>query len=838
MVGGEAQPVLMDARLKFQGRPSRYRFVLPTFALALLLSLPDLVGAPQTNRVVRVGAFNYYPGIFKAADGHVHGFYVDLFRSIAELENWKVEYVYGTWAEGLERLRSGEVDVLTSVARTPEREAYMDYASEPLLTVWGELYVAQDSKHARVEDLKGRIIGVMSGDFNALYLSNNITQFIGPNACEFRAYADFEAVFRAVESGAVYAGVVNSTYGTARQKQFQVKPTGYIFNPFNIYFAVAKGKNPDVLSILNGYLVKWQAEPSSPYHQSRLRWLRGTGETVQVFPSWLKYVLIGFGFVCLGAAVFIYLVRLQVARATEQVRGSEEKFRTLVKNLPGAAYRSEVNAPWKALLMSEGVLALTGYAAAEFESGRVNWGSLVEPEDQVMVATDVERGVMANTTYEIEYRIRHADGSVRWVHEKGMCTRDKAGKPAWLDGVIIDVTGRKHAELQRLDMERRLLHAQKLESLGVLSGGIAHDFNNLLTAVLGNLDLAMMDLPKQNPAVSCLDDAKQAVRKAADLTRQLLAYSGRGRFQIGELNLSEVVSEMANLLRVSIAKTSELKLELASKLPKVMADGAQVQQIILNLLTNASEATGKHPGRIHLSTGSGSFDADYLAQSRLEEKPAPGTYVFLEVKDNGCGMTPEVQQRLFDPFFTTKFTGRGLGMSAVLGVVQGHKGAIMVNSQPGKGTTIRVLFPALPTETTNEPLEAPVKAGENVQFSGLALVVDDEEPVRKLAGKALVRMGFEVITAGDGFEAVKLFTPRHQEFSFVLLDLTMPRMDGLATLAEMQKINPKIKAVLASGFDASELTERFAGRGFAGFIQKPYQIKTLEEVVQQTIQAG
>lgn len=176
-------------------------------------------------------------------------------------------------------------------------------------------------------------------------------------------------------------------------------------------------------------------------------------------------------------------------------------------------------------------------------------------------------------------------------------------------------------------------------------------------------------------------------------------------------------------------------------------------------------------------------------------------------------------------------------MSAVLGVVQGHKGAIMVNSQPGKGTTIRVLFPALQTETQHEVSEAPVKASEPLQFSGLALVVDDEEPVRKLAGKALARLGFEVITAGNGFEAVKLFTPRHQEFTFVLLDLTMPKMDGLATLAEIKKINPQIKAVLASGFDAHELTERFAKCGFTGFIQKPYQIKTLVEVVQKTIQA-
>jgi signal transduction histidine kinase len=271
--------------------------------------------------------------------------------------------------------------------------------------------------------------------------------------------------------------------------------------------------------------------------------------------------------------------------------------------------------------------------------------------------------------------------------------RDQRGRRLGQILVLRDITQRRRAELERLDMERQVLYTQKLESLGLLAGGIAHDFNNLLMSILGNLDLARLDMAADHPAQEALGDAERASRRAADLTRQLLAYAGKGAFVIRAVNLSGMVEEMAAILRVSVGRHIRFLLSLDSDLPHFQGDTSQIQQIILNLITNASEAIGAHHGTITLSTGMRRAEADELARSRLEQKPDPGLFVYLSVTDSGMGMDATTLERLFEPFFTTKDYGRGLGMATVLGVVRSHGGAVIVESAPGSGATITVLFP-------------------------------------------------------------------------------------------------------------------------------------------------
>ena len=287
-----------------------------------------------------------------------------------------------------------------------------------------------------------------------------------------------------------------------------------------------------------------------------------------------------------------------------------------------------------------------------------------------------------------EYRVTCKDGSLKTMIIFGVLVSGKVFV------MFEDITERTRAEGERLGLERQLLHAQKLESLGVLAGGVAHDFNNLLMAMLGNMDLALARLPADAPAVANLNQAMAAARMAAGLTNRMLAYSGRGAFVVETMDLNDVIGENAAMLRAAIAKTATLGVQLRRELPPVIADAAQVQQVVMNLITNASEALGDRAGSVTLSTGVQDCDERYLRRSSLEEKPAPGRFVWLEVADTGCGMSGETVLRLFDPFFTTKFAGRGLGMSAVLGIVRGHRGAIVVDTSPGVGTTIRVLFPA------------------------------------------------------------------------------------------------------------------------------------------------
>lgn len=395
--------------------------------------------------------------------------------------------------------------------------------------------------------------------------------------------------------------------------------------------------------------------------------------------------------------------------------------------------------------------------------------------------------------------------------------------------IVQDISDRKKVEEERLSLERQLLHAQKLESLGVLAGGIAHDFNNILTGIIGNAELALMKLDPESPVLENLARIETAAARAADLARQMLAYSGKGRFIIESIDLNRLVEEMGHMLEVSISKKAVLRYSLAKPLPAVNVDATQVRQIIMNLVINAAEAIGDRSGVIAITTGYLECNETCLQEFWLTDPIPAGLYVSLEIADSGCGMEKDTLARIFDPFFTTKFTGRGLGMAAVLGIVRGHKGAIKVCSEPGKGSSFKVLLPAgeKPAEMFNGNI-----AVDNWRGSGIALLVDDEETVRAIGAEMLRKLGFEVVTACDGREAVELFKTG-KAISVVILDLTMPRMDGEQCFSELRKLDPDVRVIMSSGFSEHEVTQKFVGKELAGFVQKPYKLSALQEVIKK-----
>jgi len=395
--------------------------------------------------------------------------------------------------------------------------------------------------------------------------------------------------------------------------------------------------------------------------------------------------------------------------------------------------------------------------------------------------------------------------------------------------VARDLTERKQFEAERLHLEQQLLHAQKLESLGVLAGGIAHDFNNILMAILGNADLALMRINKESPAVDNLHKIEEAAARAADLAKQMLAYSGKGKFVVEHINLNRLLEDMLHMLEVSISKKAVLRLNLNPALPTVEADATQMRQIVMNLVINASEAIGDKSGVIAITTGCMDCDKGYLKDVWLDENITAGLYVYLEIADTGCGMSKSTVARIFDPFFTTKFTGRGLGMAAVMGIVRSHKGAIKVYSELNKGTSFKILLPA-----SGKPVELFNPDGSNAaddwKGGGMVLLVDDEETVRGIGREMLQELGFKVITANDGREAVEAFkaTPG---IAFVILDLTMPHVDGEQCFRELRQLNPGVKVIMSSGFSEHEVNQKFSGKGLAGFIQKPYRLSMLREAI-------
>jgi PAS domain S-box-containing protein len=391
-----------------------------------------------------------------------------------------------------------------------------------------------------------------------------------------------------------------------------------------------------------------------------------------------------------------------------------------------------------------------------------------------------------------------------------------------LVGLGIDITERVQAEEDRLRLEQQVQQTQKMESLGVLAGGIAHDFNNLLMGIMGNADLALLDMAPEAPARKNLCSIEKATKRAADLAKQMLAYSGKGRFVIKRMDLQTLIEEMVYLLEVSISKKVVIKYDFAQSVSPIKADATQIRQIIMNLVINASEAIGNRSGVISIRTGAMKCDRDYLDETYLDDNLAEGSYSYLEVSDTGGGMNEETILKIFDPFFTTKFTGRGLGLAAALGIIRGHKGAVKVYSEMGKGTTFKVLFPVSQGATHKNDLpgdflDCSELKGKNV------LLVDDEETVRTVGRQMLERLGLKVTTAVDGSEALNLFEQDPNRFDCIILDLTMPHLDGEETFREMRRIRKNVSAILSSGYNEQDLIARFASKGFVGFIQKPYR---------------
>ncbi len=406
--------------------------------------------------------------------------------------------------------------------------------------------------------------------------------------------------------------------------------------------------------------------------------------------------------------------------------------------------------------------------------------------------------------------------------------------------VVSDITERKRWEEERLEMQHKLLQAQKLEGLAVMAGGIAHDFNNQLTAVLGNLELALMDRALEPKARQNIENAITAAKRSAEFSRQMQIYAGNAVHLPVDLDLNELAHKNEDLLKSAVSKTTTLHFEIDKGLPFICGDADQIQLIITNLIMNASEAIGDKDGDVTLTTGVMDCDEAYLGRSRLEDKPEPGRFVFLGVTDPGCGMDAETQRRLFDPFFSTKFWGRGLGMATVLGITKGHHGAIIVDSEVGKGTTIRVLFPASAQDRAPSLQDRSVVAVKDSRSDSGAgrktiLVVDDDEMVRDYCVEFLELLGYDTIAAADGEEGVRIVRERLNEIALVLLDFVMPKMNGAEAFMELTRIKPDVKVLLSSGYTEDVMRQRFPGRQPASILHKPYDMETLKAELERLL---
>lgn len=538
-----------------------------------------------------------------------------------------------------------------------------------------------------------------------------------------------------------------------------------------------------------------------------------------------------------------YMVFLRDIRwrkqAIETIKKAEERYRELFENANDIVYTHDLTGRFTSI--NKAGTNITGYSYDEV--AKLNVFDLVAKEYHEEVKKKIREKLegASSTKYELEIVAKdghhiHIEVSTRIIYENG--------KPVGIQGIARDITDRKKAEEERKKLELQLLHAQKLESLGILAGGIAHDYNNILVGIMGNAGLALSKLPEDSPIRSYIKRIEESAHRAAELTNQMLAYSGKGVIMPRLLNLSRLINEMQPLLTAVISKKATVEYKCPDDVPPIYGDAIQLHQVLMNLVTNASEALGETTGKIIIQISVVELTQEHIKESYFYEPVSSGKYVCLEVSDTGCGMDKETLTKIFDPFFSTKFTGRGLGLASVLGIVRQHKGTINVYSEPNKGTCFKVYFPISETRNKREVFENENKKElEETFIKGqipkTILLVDDEEGVLEVANETLSQFGYKPILARNGKEALELFNSNKNNLSAIVLNLTIPELDGLEVFQEIKKIDRDIPVILCSDFPEQNINQRFGDIKPSGFIQKPYGpldlIKLLENVIRNKV---
>lgn len=819
------------ARSRLARSPSARPAVL---ALAVLLAATptDSRGEPEeaselgtkANPIIVGIDYDFPPFEFIDEKGQPAGYDVDLIRAVASVMNLEIQIRPGPWDQVKSDLEHGRIHVSTGMMRSEQRERFADF-TRPHLKVFYSIFVRTNSAaFQRVEELRNRVVIVgQDTQMHEHLLRLGFRDEIVTTKTEPDA-------LRQLASGQGDAALLPQIQGilTARKNKLDnIRPVGVPVLEREACLAVPKGNDGLRAKLDTGLAILNQ---TGEYERIYDKWFGSIKEDKVTFRQALRLT----AFILVPAALIAGLIliwnrslRRTVARRTEELRDamakvhkSEAFLNRILDRIPLMVFAKDPRNDLRFTIWNKAAEAVTGLEKQEVIGKTA--GEVFSPEIAEGIRTTDERVLARPNEVEILEETRTwRTGGPRLMRTHRVPVVDDSNAPVALLGISEDITDARRAE-------ESMRQTQRLESLGVLAGGIAHDFNNVLTAIMGNLNLVFLQAEGQPALTLQLKDIEAAVLRAAKLSRQMLAYSGRGVFVVRPIDLNHLVGELSHLLEVSIPPKIRREYALAKDLPSIRADESQVQQVVMNLITNAAEAIGDAEGLIQISTQAVPLGEEEIARQYAGQGLTPGRFVMLQVRDTGCGITPEAMGKLFEPFFTTKVTGRGLGLSALRGIVKGHHGGIRVDSQVGKGTTFQVCFPECDAPT----LAAPAKAEPTLKGKGsLVLVADDEEMIRHTTARIIRRLGYEVVEARDGLEAVETFSRRPDDFALVLLDLTMPRMNGWETLVAIRKVNPGVRAILSSGYHESEALDGRSDTPVDGFLSKPYQLAELKDVL-------
>lgn len=515
------------------------------------------------------------------------------------------------------------------------------------------------------------------------------------------------------------------------------------------------------------------------------------------------------------------------------LRKSEENFRAIIKVSPVPLALNDERG--NITYLNEAFEQVIGYTLDDIPTIE-EWWPRAYPDEQYRQLVigiwqkRIEESIRSGNPFvPVEINVTCKDGQVRTF----MCCTTALEDNYVGSNVVVfyDITDQKRAELEKISLEQQLQQTQKLESLGVLAGGIAHDFNNILAIIIGHCALAKLHPEATETHIGPIE---KAADRAAELCRQMLAYAGKASFILTQVNMSTLAEEMINMLKATLGRNVVIKSDFSGDIPVIKGDASQIRQILMNLIINASEAIGDTQGEIVVSLSKTVVRAEQFAKDHLGKEITAGRYVCLEVADNGCGMDDDTKRRIFEPFYTTKFTGRGLGMSAVLGIISAHKGALQLSSNPGQGSVFKIFLPVDSSESVGgESLEC--LTVQPWQGSGTILLVEDEELLQQVAKDMLEVLGFSTVDASNGREALEIYQKNAASIRLVITDIGMPVMDGYALIRELKKLDPKLPIIVSSGFGDAVVTSGIANEEVAGLVSKPYNMKQLQEVLQSVV---
>ncbi|MDD3814196.1 MAG: transporter substrate-binding domain-containing protein [Desulfocapsaceae bacterium] len=808
------------------------------FVLLLLVLAVSSSPAHARERTVKVGVFENAPIVYQDESGGYSGLSIDILKYVAAKEDWKLEYVAGTMPECFERLERGEIDIQVYIAYSDERAKKIDFSKETLLGNWGVIYTWPGSGIENILDLEGRRVALMEQDIHAQAFMKMIDSF-GIHL-EIIPIDDHRQGFRLVSEKKVDAVVVNRIFGLSNAKQFHVEHTDIIFNPIEIRYAAPKGMNSDLLAAIDKHLKELKANKDSIYYQSYNKAF-GLTEPLNAMSKWIYW-----GFLCLsvliGCLVLINsILNRRVHKKTAELRReigerkqaekawreSDTLLRTLIKAIPDLVWLKDIQGRY--LFCNSRFERL--YGAQEKDIiGKTDYDFVDKKLADFFRLHDQAAMAAGRPSVNEEELIFAADGHREILETIKTPMIGSDGQLIGVLGIGRDITERKRSEEERTAMEERLRQAQKMEAIGTLAGGIAHDFNNILAIIFGFTDMARANAPSGTQLEEDLEQISIAANRAKELVKQILAFSRQSATERIPLQIQPLIKEGLKMIRSSIPSTISMTEDIDPKSGSILADPSQVNQILMNLCTNAYHAMEERGGVLSVTL------KPVLIGSDEQEMPAhttPGEYLELTVSDTGCGIGPDILDKIFDPYFTTKGIGKGTGMGLAIihGILADYGGKITVESQLGQGTNFHVFFPVVADETAPEINEAE----DVLTGSERILFVDDEELLAEMAKKMLETLGYRVTVCNDSGEALAIFKNTPDAFDLVITDQTMPGLTGSELSMSLMRIRPDIPIILCTGYSNLIDEDSAKALGIKEFALKPLLKGTIATLIRKVL---